>query len=243
MPASARPVCLVASASNFWIEKSEISYISEQTSHHPPISCFYLENQKQGYCVNGYVWTKSQFTGNSVLCGMVGECEVELPRLKEVVCFPFPVMMRSSTRPVFPTSPVPVSSLASWLFSWSMKSLSPASKLVTRLTSPSSLKYNFFFSVSRWISLWFVVSSTWWRPLSRRAMRSYTTLRAIGILATRSSMRRPRYDFRVLFDPVGVQAVPGCHQVDCLAQIDFEGAISGRIWKSPVCFSLFPRLF
>lgn len=98
-------------------EKSEISYISEQTSHHPPISCFYLENQKQGYCVNGYVWTKSQFTGNSVLCGMVGECEVELPRLKEVVCFPFPVMMRSSTRPVFPTSPVPVSSLASWLFS------------------------------------------------------------------------------------------------------------------------------
>lgn len=65
-------------------EKSEISYISEQTSHHPPISCFYLENQKQGYCVNGYVWTKSQFTGNSVLCGMVGECEVELPRLKEV---------------------------------------------------------------------------------------------------------------------------------------------------------------
>lgn len=156
MPASARPVCLVASASNFWIEKSEISYISEQTSHHPPISCFYLENQKQGYCVNGYVWTKSQFTGNSVLCGMVGECEVELPRLKEVVCFPFPVMMRSSTRPVFPTSPVPVSSLASWLFNWSMKSLSPASKLVTRLTSPSSLKYDFFRSVDE------LAFDSWW---------------------------------------------------------------------------------
>ncbi|KAK8808476.1 hypothetical protein WA158_008377 [Blastocystis sp. Blastoise] len=65
-------------------KKSTISYIAEQVSHHPPVSAFYLENQTMGYCVEGYIWTKSQFTGNSALCGMVGECTITLPRLGEV---------------------------------------------------------------------------------------------------------------------------------------------------------------
>ena len=64
---------------------SRVSYVAEQVSHHPPVSAFYLENQKQGYCANGYIWTKSHFTGNSACGSMLGNIEVFFPRFGEVV--------------------------------------------------------------------------------------------------------------------------------------------------------------
>ena len=36
--------------------ESRVSYVAEQCGHHPPISGFYLENQKKGYCANGYMF-------------------------------------------------------------------------------------------------------------------------------------------------------------------------------------------
>ena len=65
--------------------ESRVSYVAEQCGHHPPISGFYLENQKKGYCANGYIWTKSHFTGNSACGSMLGNIEVFLPKFDEVV--------------------------------------------------------------------------------------------------------------------------------------------------------------
>lgn len=65
--------------------ESRTSYVAEQCSHHPPVSAFYLENQKKGYCANGYIWTKSHFTGNSAASAMVGNIEFFIPKFDEVV--------------------------------------------------------------------------------------------------------------------------------------------------------------
>ena len=65
--------------------ESRVSYIAEQCSHHPPVSAFYLENQKKQYCATGYVWTKSQFTGNSAVSNMVGRIDIHLPKFDEQV--------------------------------------------------------------------------------------------------------------------------------------------------------------
>lgn len=65
--------------------ESRVSYIAEQCSHHPPISAFYLENQKKQYCVNGYIWTQSKFTGNCALSSMVGDIAIYLPRFGDEV--------------------------------------------------------------------------------------------------------------------------------------------------------------
>ena len=70
---------------------------AEQCNHHPPISAFYLENQKKQYCVNGYIWTKSHFTGNSAMGSMLGKIEVFLPKFDEQVR-PFSLLHRSTTR-------------------------------------------------------------------------------------------------------------------------------------------------
>lgn len=67
--------------------ESRTSYVAEQCSHHPPVSAFYLENQKKGYCANGYIWTKSHFTGNSAASAMVGNIEFFLTKFDEVVLF------------------------------------------------------------------------------------------------------------------------------------------------------------
>ncbi|XP_053211143.1 oxysterol-binding protein-related protein 8-like [Panonychus citri] len=45
---------------------SRTFYISEQVSHHPPISTFYVTNRKDGYCISGSILAKSKFYGNSV---------------------------------------------------------------------------------------------------------------------------------------------------------------------------------
>ena len=78
---------------------SRVSYVAEQVSHHPPVSAFYLENQRQGYCANGYIWTKSHFTGNSACGSMLGNIEVFFPRFGEVVgSLPPPSLPRSTRR-------------------------------------------------------------------------------------------------------------------------------------------------
>ena len=40
-------------------------YISEQVSHHPPISAFYVTNRREGFTVASSILAKSKFYGNS----------------------------------------------------------------------------------------------------------------------------------------------------------------------------------
>lgn len=44
---------------------SRTYYISEQVSHHPPISAFYVTNRQDGFCISCSMLAKSKFYGNS----------------------------------------------------------------------------------------------------------------------------------------------------------------------------------
>jgi len=43
--------------------QSKTFYISEQVSHHPPISAFYVSNKKDGFAISGAILAKSKFYG------------------------------------------------------------------------------------------------------------------------------------------------------------------------------------
>ncbi|NWI19081.1 OSB10 protein, partial [Crypturellus soui] len=51
----------------------KLSFVAEQVSHHPPVSCFYCECKEKRMCVGAHVWTKSKFMGMSIGVSMVGE--------------------------------------------------------------------------------------------------------------------------------------------------------------------------
>uniref|UniRef100_A0A8C9VAI2 Oxysterol-binding protein n=1 Tax=Scleropages formosus TaxID=113540 RepID=A0A8C9VAI2_SCLFO len=55
-----------------WIHpktNSKTFYISEQVSHHPPVSAFYVSNRKDGFCLSGSILAKSNvFSQNSLCC-------------------------------------------------------------------------------------------------------------------------------------------------------------------------------
>lgn len=40
-------------------------YVSEQVSHHPPVSAFYVSNRKEGFAVEATIHAKSKFYGKS----------------------------------------------------------------------------------------------------------------------------------------------------------------------------------
>ncbi|XP_053317939.1 oxysterol-binding protein-related protein 8 isoform X1 [Spea bombifrons] len=59
-----------------WIHpttNSKTFYISEQVSHHPPVSAFYVSNRKDGFCLSGSILAKSKFYGNSLSAILEGE--------------------------------------------------------------------------------------------------------------------------------------------------------------------------
>ncbi|XP_037539344.1 oxysterol-binding protein-related protein 5 [Nematolebias whitei] len=51
-------------------------YISEQVSHHPPISAFYVCNRKDGFCISGSILAKSKFYGNSLSAILDGKARL-----------------------------------------------------------------------------------------------------------------------------------------------------------------------
>ncbi|KAJ8405324.1 hypothetical protein AAFF_G00323150 [Aldrovandia affinis] len=62
-----------------WIHSktnSKTFYISEQVSHHPPISVFYVSNRKDGFCLSGSILAKSKFYGNSLSALLDGEARL-----------------------------------------------------------------------------------------------------------------------------------------------------------------------
>ncbi|ESO12249.1 hypothetical protein HELRODRAFT_105256 [Helobdella robusta] len=73
-----------------WCSKSNLSFVAEQVSHHPPISAFYAECYNKRISINGYIWTKSKFLGLSVGVHMIGQAVISLLDHDEdyVVTFP-----------------------------------------------------------------------------------------------------------------------------------------------------------
>ncbi|XP_059179710.1 oxysterol-binding protein-related protein 8-like isoform X2 [Physella acuta] len=53
----------------YWVHpntNSRTFYVSEQISHHPPISAFHVTNRHDGFNINGCILAKSKFYGNSI---------------------------------------------------------------------------------------------------------------------------------------------------------------------------------
>ncbi|XP_028926580.1 oxysterol-binding protein-related protein 10 isoform X3 [Ornithorhynchus anatinus] len=68
----------------------KLSFVAEQVSHHPPVSCFYCECKEKRICVNTHVWTKSKFMGMSIGVSMVGEGVLNLLEHEEEYVFTLP---------------------------------------------------------------------------------------------------------------------------------------------------------
>uniref|UniRef100_A0A915EP71 Oxysterol-binding protein n=1 Tax=Ditylenchus dipsaci TaxID=166011 RepID=A0A915EP71_9BILA len=44
-------------------DTSQVTFIAEQVSHHPPVSAFYAEHPETGVSFSAHIWTKSSFLG------------------------------------------------------------------------------------------------------------------------------------------------------------------------------------
>jgi len=73
-----------------WCSSSDLVFLAEQVSHHPPISAFYVECGARQISFTGHIYTKSAFLGMSVAVHNVGEGRVSLLSTGEdyVVTFP-----------------------------------------------------------------------------------------------------------------------------------------------------------
>lgn len=57
---------------------SKTFYISEQVSHHPPVSTFYASNRQEGFTFSGTILAKSKFYGNSTSAILDGAATLSL---------------------------------------------------------------------------------------------------------------------------------------------------------------------
>ena len=73
-----------------WSKKSDVSFLAEQVSHHPPISAFYAECAEKNVCFNAHIWTKSKFLGLSVGVHNVGTGNLFLSDHDEEYVMTFP---------------------------------------------------------------------------------------------------------------------------------------------------------
>ncbi|XP_078526855.1 oxysterol-binding protein-related protein 9 isoform X2 [Lissotriton helveticus] len=56
-----------------WASKNTVKFVSEQVSHHPPISAFYAECYNKRIQFNAHIWTKSKFLGMSIGVHNIGQ--------------------------------------------------------------------------------------------------------------------------------------------------------------------------
>jgi hypothetical protein len=71
---------------------SKSFYVSEQVSHHPPVSAFYASNRSVGLAINGFVNFRSKFMGNSTAAIMDGSATLYFLRLDEAYTISFPTV-------------------------------------------------------------------------------------------------------------------------------------------------------
>lgn len=60
-----------------------ITYESEQISHHPPISAFFIQCKNKGIKLNGYIAPKSKFLGMSIGVTLTGKLNLKLDEFNE----------------------------------------------------------------------------------------------------------------------------------------------------------------
>ncbi|GAM17194.1 hypothetical protein SAMD00019534_003690 [Acytostelium subglobosum LB1] len=74
-----------------WTYAGTTAYlVAEQISHHPPVSCLYISNRKDGYVITGIINPRSKFTGTSLAVIVEGSITLHLPELNEQYVINFP---------------------------------------------------------------------------------------------------------------------------------------------------------
>ncbi|CAF4976306.1 unnamed protein product, partial [Rotaria sp. Silwood1] len=73
-----------------WASDDNVTFIAEQTSHHPPIGSFYAECPAKHIQIDGCLWTKSKFLGLSVAVHMIGDATLTLLDHDERYVMTFP---------------------------------------------------------------------------------------------------------------------------------------------------------
>ncbi|ORZ13116.1 hypothetical protein BCR42DRAFT_419213 [Absidia repens] len=64
--------------------------VCEQVSHHPPVSGFYISNDKAGVSVMGHDGQKTRFSGTQMLVDQIGYCTLKLTARDETYLFTLP---------------------------------------------------------------------------------------------------------------------------------------------------------
>ncbi|XP_065332761.1 oxysterol-binding protein-related protein 9 isoform X3 [Cloeon dipterum] len=73
-----------------WCTQDQLVFLSEQVSHHPPISAFYAEHYDKRISFCAHVWTKSKFLGLSIGVHNVGQGCVSVLDYDEEYIVTFP---------------------------------------------------------------------------------------------------------------------------------------------------------
>uniref|UniRef100_W5MUE6 Oxysterol-binding protein n=2 Tax=Lepisosteus oculatus TaxID=7918 RepID=W5MUE6_LEPOC len=73
-----------------WCTKTNVSFVAEQVSHHPPISAFYAECYNKKIQFNAHIWTKSKFLGMSIGVHNIGQGCVSCLEYDEHYILTFP---------------------------------------------------------------------------------------------------------------------------------------------------------
>ncbi|KAI9265609.1 hypothetical protein BY458DRAFT_457883 [Sporodiniella umbellata] len=74
----------------FSCKMGDAKCVCEQVCHHPPISAFYLEDEKAGVSLNGHTGQKSKFKGTSIRVEQVGRAVLYLKEYDEQYMIDFP---------------------------------------------------------------------------------------------------------------------------------------------------------
>ncbi|VEN34123.1 unnamed protein product, partial [Callosobruchus maculatus] len=73
-----------------WCRRSQLTFVAEQVSHHPPISAFYAEHYNKRISFNAHIYTKSKFLGLSVCVYNIGQGVVNVIDYDEEYIVTFP---------------------------------------------------------------------------------------------------------------------------------------------------------
>ncbi|KAF7721022.1 Oxysterol binding protein [Apophysomyces ossiformis] len=77
----------------FHCSLEDIKCVCEQVCHLPPISAFYLENEKAGVSLNGHCGQKSKFKGTAIKVEQVGRATLYLKQYDEQYMINFPDLL------------------------------------------------------------------------------------------------------------------------------------------------------
>ncbi|KAI7865840.1 hypothetical protein BDF14DRAFT_1729488 [Spinellus fusiger] len=77
----------------FKCKLGEVACVCEQVCHHPPISAFYLQDDKAGVSLNGHCGQKSKFKGTSIKIEQVGRAVLHVKDKNEQFLIDFPDLM------------------------------------------------------------------------------------------------------------------------------------------------------